>query len=522
MNSDLLIRNYRCFGDSEPARIQLRNGFTAFVGPNNAGKSSLLKLFYELREVFKAFSRTGSQPQLMYQGKVASLAVPQSVLDREELFCNANERNAQLEFSFRSGDAEKHLSLRIELVRKAGTFHSAVRSAGNDLGPIQFQMANGLVSFQGASFGHYPEFLDTFQELSEMLYIGPFRNAINLGGNSDYFDMPIGESFISSWSQKKTGGTKSIQKAILDLTADIQRIFGFKQLEINASPENKTMQLVVDHKPYLLSELGSGLAHFIVVLATAAYERPSFILIDEPEMGLHPSLQLDFLTTLGKYASRGVIFATHSLGLARSAAERIYSVRRKEDGLSELRPLDATPRLSEFLRELSFSGYQELGFDKVLLVEGVTEVKTFQQLLRKYGLAHKVVLLPMGGGQLINANRESELQELKRISPNISAVIDSERDGEGQPLGRERQAFVETCAAMAIPCLVLQLRATENYLCSRAIKATMGETFSALAPFARLRDTSPSWSKSDNWRIASEMTRAELDVTDLGQFLSTL
>jgi len=51
------------------------------------------------------------------------------------------------------------------------------------------------------------------------------------------------------------------------------------------------------------------------VLGNAALKKPSFILIDEPEISLHPSLQLKFLMKLAGYASEGVVFATHNIGL---------------------------------------------------------------------------------------------------------------------------------------------------------------------------------------------------------------
>jgi hypothetical protein len=114
------------------------------------------------------------------------------------------------------------------------------------------------------------------------LYIGPFRNAVNLGSSERYFDMPIGQAFIANWRSSKTGPTKQLHEAILKLTEDIRRIFSFRQLEINAMDNNQTMQLFVDGKSYFLPELGSGLSHFILVLGTAAFRRPSYILIDEP------------------------------------------------------------------------------------------------------------------------------------------------------------------------------------------------------------------------------------------------
>ncbi len=56
MQVDLVIKNYRCFPDYHPARISIRTGYTAFVGVNNSGKSSLLKFLYEFRPLFSYFS----------------------------------------------------------------------------------------------------------------------------------------------------------------------------------------------------------------------------------------------------------------------------------------------------------------------------------------------------------------------------------------------------------------------------------------------------------------------------------
>jgi ABC-type glutathione transport system ATPase component len=45
---------------------------------------------------------------------------------------------------------------------------------------------------------------------------------------------------------------------------------------------------------------------------------------------LHASLQLDFLQTLARYTDYGVVFATHSMGLARTAADTIYTLTKRK------------------------------------------------------------------------------------------------------------------------------------------------------------------------------------------------
>ena len=60
------------------------------------------------------------------------------------------------------------------------------------------------------------------------------------------------------------------------------------------------------------------------------------------------------------------------------------------------------------------------------------------------------MLLPLGGSTLINANAETHLQELKRISDNISAIIDSERSYADEKLSANREAFVQICEKAGI------------------------------------------------------------------------
>jgi len=197
-------------------------------------------------------------------------------------------------------------------------------------------------------------------------------------------------------------------------------------------------------------------------------------------------------------------------------------VRKLGHGASEIRPFEATPNLPELLGELNFSGYQELGFDKVLLVEGRTEIKTFQQFLRLWKKDHKIVMIPLGGADLINAVSEDELRELLRVSTHITAIIDSERAASGDSLDPQRQGFVESCERLGIDCHVLERRATENYLTDVAVKKVKGDSHRALGSYERLRDVSPVWGKNENWRIAREMTRDDIANTDLGMFIARL
>jgi hypothetical protein len=359
-----------------------------------------------------------------------------------------------------------------------------------------------------------------FNKLAKSIYVPSYRNPINFGTREAYFDIQTGESFITQWKNWRNGDTNEHRLAALKLIEKTRKIFGFQSLQVIPSADGKTLEVTIEDQSYMLPDLGSGIAQFFMVLANVAIKSPSFVLIDEPELNLHPTLQREFLQCIGSFATEGVLFATHNLGLALSQADHTYSVLRVAHGHSEVQSYDQTPRLSEFLGEMSFAGYRQVGFDKILLVEGVTDVKIMQHFLSLYEKQDKIVVLSLGGNDLINGNRRDELQEILKICPNISVIIDSEKATESSQIETPRMAFAEMCKSLtpSIRCCVLKRRSTESYFSGAAITKILG----ANAPEFGHFDKAPSTIKGRGWKIAREMMKEDIDTTDLGVFLSSI
>ena len=529
LDFDLTLRGYRCFPIGHEVRFRVSNGLIAFVGPNNAGKSAVLKSFFELRPLLRSLLPTDNNFLVVgLGGSVAAPAWPLPVSEPIEPFSNLDHSDIEIEIQLRVDSPEPTLATRLLVrVSRPPVFQvtTELEGAAGRLGqPGQEvrqegeQIGQGEVSLDGAAI------YEVLRALTRCLYIGPFRNAINVGSQEDYFDISIGEAFIAAWRRFKTGPSKEDNEAAVRVTEDIRQLLSFESLDINPAEDGRTLQLFIDGKSFRLPEVGAGLAHFILVLVNVATKNPTYVLVDEPELNLHPSLQLSFLTTLASYGQAGTLFATHSLGLARSAADDIYSVVPASRGRSDIRPFEGTNNYAELLGELSFAGYSDLGFDSVLLVEGRTDVKVIQNLLRHHGKDGKVVLLPLGGEALINGVSEQELGELTRLGASLFALIDSERSASGETLSPGRQKFVEACEQLGIDCTVLERRATENYFPERALKAALGPTVRALSEFETIKESGQTqvWSKNQNWRVAREMVIEDLDETDLGALLERL
>jgi len=526
----ITLRNYRCFADEHPTTILIGPGFTAFVGQNNAGKSSLLKLFYELRALWGFLANNGNFRELLAGNRQGCPL--QGVFDQQEIFCLANDRRIEIQFDWETTIEQRapYQISRVILACDRQTSNWSMRAYyGPDHKDTQQLLAQhqwaispaGVSSSQsGLTLVDCSLLWDFAASMARSFYIGPFRNAINEGG-ATYFDMAVGTTFVGLLDTWKAGDNKAQRLAIQRVQEEICHIFEFRNLEINASTSGRTLNLDIDNLPYKLHEMGAGLTQFIMVLSNVMVNKPAVILIDEPELNLHPALQIDFLTTLGSYASAAVVFATHSIGLARAATQRIFTFQRKA-GRVTVAPFEQTPNYAEFLGEMSFSSFKEMGCDRVLLVEGVHDVLTAHQFLRKLNLDHKVVVLPLGGDSLARGGVDIELVEIGRLTDKISVLVDSERESEGGRPKKERAAFLNLCQRLKFDTCMTERRSIENYFSDQAVKAVHGEKYSALKPFERLRDSALPWGKGENWRIAREMSFEDIRNTDVGQFFLRL
>jgi hypothetical protein len=249
-------------------------------------------------------------------------------------------------------------------------------------------------------------------------------------------------------------------------------------------------------------------------------------MIDEPELNLHPSLQAKFLQALGEYASEGVFYTTHSYGLARSMSDYRYVVTKDDTshGASTVKEMEKCVSLSATLGELTYSGYLEMGMGDIILVEGSTSIKVLLELLQIYGKRSHFIPVPLGGNDMIRGGISMELGEIKRLAGThrIYSLVDSEKTSATDNIKKEVSDFKAECEKAGITCLVLNRRAIENYFPNHAVKAALGEKYTQLSEFQLLKDAPMSWGKPENWRIARNLTKKDLDGTDLGSFLEQL
>jgi hypothetical protein len=109
-----------------------------------------------------------------------------------------------------------------------------------------------------------------------------------------------------------------------------------------------------------------------------------------------------------------------------------------------------------------------------------------------------------------------------QLAPNVFAIVDSERSAEGEALDTNHAEFAEVCMDLAIPCHILNRRATENYFADEAIERVFGPVCRALQPYESAKESGRHWNKHQNCRVVSRTRKEHIENTDLGDFLWTL
>lgn len=129
---------------------------------------------------------------------------------------------------------------------------------------------------------------------------------------------------------------------------------------------------------------GTGLKHFLDVLIKTTVSGASVVLLDEPELGLHPDLQrrfVEYLTRLAKNKGTQFFLATHSQVLLNYAESITYFRITNTKGARELVGVknDAVDTL---LSDLGLRPSDVLNQDICLLVEGATDIIYFEHVIR--------------------------------------------------------------------------------------------------------------------------------------------
>ncbi len=191
---------------------------------------------------------------------------------------------------------------------------------------------------------------------------------------------------------------------------------------------------------YGIGREASGLIHLVGLLAAIYNDTIGVLLIDEPELSLHPQYQNFLLEEIRRYSGIPAQNSTKKIIIIATHSEELIHLNTPEDlkslgfcmGLEhpvhqflDFHHLEEQERLENLISRLSSEFKRAFFADHILLLEGPTDEKICHTLNRKLELsltARGVELLPLlGKGDFIAAHK---LLELLKKEVSILADLD--------------------------------------------------------------------------------------------------
>ena len=363
----LTVRNYKSIRELEDFELR---GLTVLIGPNGAGKSNFISLFQMLGRIFEKrlqqFVRSEDGPdallfggrkrtqtiateltfnQVYYRISLAPASGTLAVASEEVRFpgvARGQRLHSGLNASVHSYDGRVEGRVEFE---SSGTYGNEARLPGADLGrdPSWSYVCSAV-----ASWGHVYHFHDT-SDAAAIRQAQAVRDNLVLksdAGNLAPFLRRLRERHPHHYRQ------------IMDSTRLAAPFLGdlVYRRDVDERIDLEWFHAAHPDTPMGQRQLSDGTLRFMC-LATLLLQptelQPQLILIDEPELGLHP-LALTLLAEMIQSASdaRQVIVSTQSAELVSQFVPDDVVVVNREGGASVFERLDSE-QLSDWLEDYS-------------------------------------------------------------------------------------------------------------------------------------------------------------------------
>jgi predicted ATP-dependent endonuclease of OLD family len=260
------------------------------------------------------------------------------------------------------------------------------------------------------------------------------------------------------------------------------------QLDLFFSPPNTTdfyrsLDLRIREGDFTVSatELGEGIQNALVISILRTFEerrkKGAILLIDEPEMFLHPQMQRSLYKTLRRIGETNqVIYTTHSPHFVTVPEfHEIFIIRKNIEGTFVCRsnlPYE-DKRKEKLIKELDPERSELFFATRLLLVEGDTEKLALPEYAKQLGLD-----LDKEGATIIEVGGKRNLFEFARISCSFGiptgVLYDEDSSDFKDKKSEEEKQFNDQLDGLPITDGAMVWKLSKNY--EGCLRRTLGES----------------------------------------------
>ncbi len=245
----------------------------------------------------------------------------------------------------------------------------------------------------------------------------------------------------------------------------------FKKDKICSQSDEQDILINLGESDYDFSidKLSHGMRNILkIVLQVESAKEGEILVIDEPELHLHPGSAKRLRDILyRKKEEVQIICVTHSPIFLDTNFVNTIVLNENDD--KNIHPkILKSDEIDKALSELGISGSDILLYDTIIWVEGPSDkiyLEKWLDLMKnelKRPPSSQIGILPYGGQNIDHL----DIKMIKSINRNSIFIIDSDKSSDNDPISPKCQRFLDLCRDEKIYCWITERKEIENYISS--------------------------------------------------------